>query len=421
MTAKKHRLCMYLPWVPAFAGTTLRLVSTRITTRQLALTAVSRMKLKLAVIVGAGFLLAAATVRVEAASAETAAEPTVELSETQLKAIRIEAAGEHTFPQEQQAVGNIDFNQELLTQVFTPYQGRILKAYASVGEIVKKDQTLFTIDSPDLVQAESTLIAAAGVLDLTAKNLERQKNLYKQSAGAQKDYEQSISDQQAAEGGYKAARAAVRVFGKTEAEIDKIVEERKIDPALVVPSPIGGLITARNAAPGLLVQPGNPPPVYIVADTSVMWMLANVPEKDAPELKPGQEVSVTVTPLPGRVFKGKIVTVGAMVDPNTRRVLVRSEVADPKYELRAGMFANFTITVAPPKRAAAVPQDAVVREGDGTMTVWVTTDRRKFTKRIVTAGRSHDGFAEILDGLSIGELVAAEGSLFIANQYSNAQ
>ena len=61
--------------------------------------------------------------------------------------------------------------------MFTPYQGRILKAYASVGEIVKKDQILFTIDSPDLVQAESTLIATAGVLDLTAKNLERQKNL----------------------------------------------------------------------------------------------------------------------------------------------------------------------------------------------------------------------------------------------------
>ena len=164
----------------------------------------------------------------------------------------------------------------------------------------------------------------------------------------------------------------MRVFGKTEAEIDKIVEDRKIDPALVVPSPIGGLITARNAAPGLLAQPGNPPPVYVVADMSTMWMLANVAERDAPALRVGQEVSVTVAPLPGRVFKGKIVTVGATVDPNTRRVLVRSEIANPNNELRAGMFANFTITVAPPKTALAVPQEAVVREGDGTMTVWVT-------------------------------------------------
>ncbi len=379
------------------------------------------MNLRLLIVAGAGLFLAAASVPALAAAAEPAGEPSVELTETQLKAIKIEPVSEHVFLQEQQAVGNIDFNQELLTQVFTPYQGRILKAYASVGEIVKKDRILFTIDSPDLVQAELTLIGAAGVLELTAKALERQRNLYKQNAGAQKDYEQSVSDQQAAEGAYKAARAAVLVFGKTEAEIDKIVAERKIDPALVVPSPISGLITARSAAPGLLVQPGNPPAVYTVADMSTMWMLANVPEKDAPALNVGQEVSVTVAPLPGRVFKGKIVTVGASVDPNTRRVLVRSEIANPASELRAGMFANFTITVAPPKHALAVAQDGIVREGDGTMTVWVTQDRRKFVKRLVKTGLAHGGFTEIVEGLKPGELVATDGSLFIANQFSNAQ
>jgi cobalt-zinc-cadmium efflux system membrane fusion protein len=250
--------------------------------------------------------------------------------------------------------------------------------------------------------------------------LERQSNLYKQSAAAQKDYEQSVSDHQTAEGAYRAARAAVKVFGKTEAEIGKIVADRKIDPALVVPSPITGLITARNAAPGLLVQPGSPPPVYIVADMSTMWMLANVPEKDAPELQAGQEVRATVDSLPGRVFQGRIVTVGANVDPSTRRVLVRSEIANPRGELRAGMFANFTITVAPPGRALAVPQDGVVREGDGSMTVWVTADRRTFTKRVVKTGLSHGGFTEIREGLAAGELVATDGSLFIANQYTNA-
>jgi membrane fusion protein, heavy metal efflux system len=67
-----------------------------------------------------------------------------------------------------------------------------------------------------------------------------------------------------------------------------------------------------------------------------------------------------------------------------------------------------------------VPQDGVVREGDGTMTVWVTEDRRKFIKRIVKTGLVRDGFTEILDGLKPGELVATDGSLFIANQFTNA-
>src|SRR5208282_6116484 len=93
----------------------------------------------LVALVCGGILLAAASARVLAVSAaETAAEPEVILSETQIKAIKIEPVSEHAFPQEQQAVGNIDFNQELLSQIFPPYPGRILKAFASVGEIVKK-------------------------------------------------------------------------------------------------------------------------------------------------------------------------------------------------------------------------------------------------------------------------------------------
>jgi len=349
-----------------------------------------------------------------------APEPSVVLADTQLASIKIEPVTEHAFPQERLAVGNIDFNQDLLTQVFTQYQGRISKAFAKVGDIVKKDQPLFSIESPDLLQAESTLISAAGVLELTTKNLERQRNLFKQSAAAQKDYEQSVSDQQAAEGAYRAARGAVVVFGKTDAEMDRIVKDRKVDATLTVSSPITGLVTARNAAPGLLVQPGSPPPVYIVADTSIMWMIANVPEREAADLKLGQEVRASVVPYPGRTYPGKIVTIGPNVDPNTRRVFVRSEIADPDYDLRAGMFATFVITLAPPKKALAVPQDAIVREGDGSMTVWITEDGHKFFQRVIKTGLSHAGFTEVLEGLRLGERVAGGGSLFIANQYANA-
>jgi cobalt-zinc-cadmium efflux system membrane fusion protein len=355
------------------------------------------------------------------ATATEDTEPAVVLSATQVSPLKIEPAGELVFPQEIQSVGTIDFNQELLTQVFTQFPGRIIKAFAKAGEIVKKGQALFTIDSPDLLQAESTLISAAGVLDLTARILERQANLFKQSAAAQKDYQQAISDQQTAQGNYRAARATLtNVFGKSDAEIDLIVTGRKVDPVLTVASPITGLITARNAAPGLFVQPGNPPPVYIVADTSIMWMQANVPERDAAGVKVGNEVAATVSIFPGRIYRGKVDMIGASIEMNTRRVLVRSEIADPSYSLRAGMFANFAITTAPPKRAVAVPQNAIVRLGDGTMTVWVTADKRRFFQRAVTGGQIRDNFTEIREGLQAGELVVTGGALFISNRYFNS-
>jgi len=340
---------------------------------------------------------------------------TVELSETQLASVKVEPATERAFPVEKSAVGSIDFNEELSVQVFTPYQGRIVGLFASVGDEVKKGQTLFTIDSPDLLQASSTLISAAGVLELTSKSLQRLKGLYETRAVAQKDLDQAVSDQQAAEAALRAARDAVRLFGKTDEEIDRIIAQRHVDPILVVPSPISGRITARNAAPGLFVQPGNPPAPYSVADISTMWMLANVAESDSPAFRLGQEVSVSVMAYPGRVFKGRISTIGAMVDPATRRVLIRSEIADPGHELRSGMFANFVIRTGEPVRSPAVPFNGVVREGDGSMTVWVTTDRRHFVKRTVKTGRQHDGYVQIVAGLRAGELVATDGALFLSN------
>lgn len=350
----------------------------------------------------------------------TSDSDSVNLSDSQLASVKVEPVGERDFPTEKQSVGSITFNEELAVQVFTPYPGRIISLFASIGDDVQKGQTLFTIDSPDLLQAESTLISAAGVLEFTTRNLTRLRELYSTRAVSQRDLEQAVSDQQAAEGSLRAARDSVRLFGKTDAEVDRIISQRMADPTLVVPSPISGRITDRNAAPGLYVQPGNAPGPYSVADLDTMWMLANVVEADSAALRVGQEVTVRVNALPGRVFSGTVTTVGAMVDPNTRRVLVRSVVTNQQRELKSGMFANFTIRTGDAVRSPAVPADGVVREGDGTMTVWITADRRRFTKRVVRIGQERDGYRQILQGVQVGELAATEGALFLSQALATA-
>jgi membrane fusion protein, heavy metal efflux system len=350
------------------------------------------------------------------ASGAAARQPnTVDLSDSQLASVKVEPIELRDFPVEREAVGSIGFNEDMEVQVFTPYQGKIIALFAAIGDNVKKGQTLFTIDSPDLLQAESTLIAAAGVMDLTTRNLARLQELYKTRAVSQRDLDQGVSDQQTAEGNLRAARDAVRIFGKSDAEIDRIIASRAADPTLVVASPIDGRITDRNAAPGLLVQPGSTPAPFTVADTNTMWMLANVAESDSPAFRVGQQVQLRLSAFPDRVFDGKITTIGAMVDPNTRRVLVRSEVSDPQHELRSGMFGNFIISVGAPMRSPAIPVDGVVREGDGTMTVWITADRRRFVQRTVKLGQERDGYWQILEGVQVGELAATEGAIFLSN------
>ena len=360
---------------------------------------------------------------VGSSAGQSAAAPqknSVDLSDSQLASVKVEPVEEREFPVDKEAVGSIDFNEDLTVQVFTPYQGRISALFAEIGSDVTKGQTLFTIDSPDLLQAESTLIAAAGVSDLTTKNLARLQDLYTTRAVSQHDVEQATSDQQTAEGNRRAARDAVRIFGKTDPDIDTIIAKRSADPTLVVPSPITGRITDRHAAPGLFVQPGNTPAPYTVANIDTMWMLANVTETDSPAFHVGQDVRVKISAFPGRVFDGKVTTVGATVDPTTRRVLVRSEIRDPQHELRSGMFANFVISVGTPMHSPAIPVDGVVREGDGTMTAWITADRRHFVQRTVKIGEERDGYRQILDGVQVGELAATEGAIFLSNTLSDA-
>jgi len=340
----------------------------------------------------------------------------VDLSEKQAGAVKVGTVGSRDFALWKTAVGTIDFNENMLVQVFSQYPGKILKAFYNLGDEVKQGDILFTIDSPDLLQAESNLLATAGVLELQKRTLARVTGLLKTGGSAQKDVDQSTSDEQTAEGNFKAARNAVRIFGKTDEEVDQILAARKVDSTLLVPSPISGRIVARNAAPGFLTQPGNAPAPFLVADLSTMWMLANVIETDAPAYKVGQQVEVRVPAYPDTVFKGHVTTVGAMIDPNSHRQLVRSEIDDPQHLLRSGMFASFVIHVGDPVQSLAVPAEGVVREGDGTMTVWVTTDRRRFTKRTVKIGLQQDGWTQILEGLQPGETVVTDGAVFLSNK-----
>jgi cobalt-zinc-cadmium efflux system membrane fusion protein len=341
----------------------------------------------------------------------------VDLTEKQAATLRIGPAEQHTFETLKTAVGTIDFNENMNVQVFAQYPGKILEAKPNIGDDVKQGDTLFTIDSPDLLQAESTLLAAAGVLELQTKTLARVSNLLRTGGAAQKDVDQSTSDQLTAEGAFKAAKDSVRIFGKTDAEIDAILSKRKVDSTLLVPSPISGRIVARSAAPGFLTQPGTAPAPFSVADLSTKWMLANVIEADAPFYKLGQAVEVTVPAYPDRTFKGSVTALGTNIDPASHRQLVRSDIADPDNLLRPGMFASFVIRMGDAARSTAVPVEGVVREGDGTMTVWVTTDRLRFLKRVVKIGiAQQSGLAQILDGLKPGELVVGEGAVFLSNK-----
>jgi cobalt-zinc-cadmium efflux system membrane fusion protein len=283
------------------------------------------------------------------------------------------------------------------------------------GDDVKKGQPLFTIDSTDLVEAESALISTAGELQLASKTLERTRKLMEIQGSAQKELEQAISEHQAAEASYEAARSAVRIFGKSETDINQIIADRKTNGRLVIASPLTGRVTARNAATGMLVQPGGEAPAPItVADISNMWMVANVPEHLLPRVRLNTKVVVSVMAYPDRRFEGSITNIASAVDPNTRTVAVRSDIQNPGFELLPQMLATFVIHTGEPTHSPALPQNGVVRQGDGSMIVFVTQDGLRFERRSVKTGMMQNGMQQILEGLLPEEKVATDGALFLS-------
>ena len=200
--------------------------------------------------------------------------------------------------------------------------------------------------------------------------------------------------------------------------MDKIIASRKVSGEMTVLSPINGKVVSRNAAPGMLVQAGSTPAPVAVADTTAKWVIANVTEYDAPKLKLGLPAKISITAIPGKTYKAEIINIGASVDIPTRRVPVRTEVQDPEGELQQQMLATFVFDISPPALSTSIPPNGVVREGDGTMTAFVTTDGRQFTRRPLKVGMEQNGFVQILEGLSDGEKVAGDGAIFLSNAIS---
>jgi len=340
------------------------------------------------------------------------------------------------FRDERTAVGRIAFNDERMTSIFAPFQGRVVRLIAKPGDRLYPGSPLLVIDSPDLVQANSDLISASvavrkaeNQVSLAERVARRQKLLYEAGAGAFKDLEQAASDflnaqndLKAAQGQVTAARNRLRApFGKSDAAIAKIEATHQVDRVAEILCPIAGTVTARKLSPGQFVRADNTDPMFSIGDLSSMWLIANVAEIDIPRVKAGQDATVHVMAYPGEVFRARITYVGASVDPAVRRLTVRAEIPNPDGKLKPDMFASFRILTGAPTQSPSVPTGAIVREGDGTMTTWVTTDRKRLVKRTVKVGLDQDGFVQIIEGLQAGELVATESALFLGNILTSAR
>jgi cobalt-zinc-cadmium efflux system membrane fusion protein len=371
----------------------------------------------LAVAVVAAILVFALGDRLFGEKAEPAAEApsapgTFRATAQQLKSLTVEPVGLHGFVSEESTEGKIAVNADRETPVFSPYSGRVTRVIAGLGDTVKSGAPLAAVAASEFVQAQNDLATAAAQEKIARINETRKHALYDAKGGSLQDWQQAQADLTAAETALTAVRNRLRILGRSEAEIDALETSRAMNPTADIVAPIGGVVVDRQVGPGQFLQAGSGTPVFTIADPSSVWLLANVREADSGSVHVGQAMDVKVPAYPKRVFKARVNYVAALVDPVTHRLPVRAEIENLDGALKPEMFATFRILTGEPTDSPAVPESAVVFEGE-LAHVWVLADGGLLAYRAIRTGRTHDGLIEVLDGLKPGERIVTKGGLFI--------
>jgi cobalt-zinc-cadmium efflux system membrane fusion protein len=347
-----------------------------------------------------------------------------------LKVVQVQ---QQVFQDQHDTDGKIALDDDLVTPVFSPYSGRVVKLFARAGDDVARGAPLFSIQGSELAQAQNDLITAASnlkttraQLNLAQTNEKRQHELLQAQGASLKDWQQSQVDLATAQGNLNTASIALaavrnrlRILGTSDQDIDTIeatANPLQLNAETVVAAPIAGTVVQRQIGLGqniVSASAGATSPVFLIGDLSKVWLVANAREEDAPSLHKGDPVEVSVLAFPGKTFRARLAYVAPSIDPNTHRLLVRAEVENPNRELKPEMFARFRIITGMDAAAPGVPERAVVYEGS-TAHVWLAAPASKtLAIRQIKAGRDQNGTIEVLSGLRPGDSVVTNGAVFI--------
>lgn len=332
------------------------------------------------------------------------------------------------------ATGKILVPEDHVAVIGPVNEGRIVRLYAGQGSRVRKGQKLAELESADIDEAEADYLKAladyenalrssAAEIKLAQESYDRNKQLYEQRVTAGKNLQSAEHDLEVAKAagassvnGTKAALTAARrhllILGLNDATIDALAKKTDLAATFALNSPIDGIVVERNATIGASV--GTDANLFKIIDLSRVWIDADVFEKDLPRVRPGQEVKLTVTAFPESTFSGKVIFVDSVVNPETRTVKVRTEVANPDGRLKPDMFANVQIVTDLNRAAISIPQSAVLND-DGKSIVFVA-DAGGYKKRQVQAGIQNNDRVEIVDGLNAGDKVVVKGNYLLLEQ-----
>ena len=310
------------------------------------------------------------------------------------------------FVEELRASGRIDFNELYLSRIGANVTGRVSEILAVPGQTVKQGDVLAKITSTELTQSQLAYLKAKSASQLADQASNRAKILYKEDVIALAELQRREAEASSAKAEFRAANDQLRVQGMDQSSIDRLAKSGVIESINNVIATIPGEIVERKINKGQVVQPADA--LFTVADLSTLWAISEVPESNSYLIRKGQKASVIIPALRNQEIEGVVAHVDSIVNPQTRTVVVRMELANKDGQIKPGMLATMLIESQPVDRLV-VPLAAIVRE-DNHDHVFIRLDDDTYRMVPVKLGPEGKGYRPVISGLKEGQEIAVGGA-----------
>ena len=346
-------------------------------------------------------------------AAKSATPELFNIPQDQMQHVQVVTIAPTTLKRTLRLTGAVAYNAFNTTPVITQVGGPVSRILVVPGQHVKAGEPMLDVSSPDYSQLLDSYLKAADAYRLADKFYVRAQGLFEHHAIAERDLEQAESDRTQAQADLNAAEQGMKILGsKNPADLAKAPSSALI-PVL---APISGEVVERLVQPGQVVQAGQTQ-AFTISDLSTVWVLANVYQSDLAYVHSGDDVVVETDSYPGS-FHGRISYISAALDPTTRTLQARILVDNPGEKLKRDMYCTVTVTAGVLSKVVAVPNTSILRDDNNQPFVYVAATGTQFGRRDVDLGESQNGQTQILKGISVGERVVGDGSLFL--QFANS-
>lgn len=317
--------------------------------------------------------------------------------------------------------GRIQLNEDRTARVGSPAEGRISGIDVSLGDSVKQGAPLVQIHSHELIVARSdyskattTLSASERRLRIARTEYDRAQRLLTAKALSDRERLSAEAELAGAEAEWERARAELARAEHYLLHLGVNVDAEEADGDLTIRAPLSGVVLERAVTLGAVVNPTDD--LILLSDLETLWVVGEVPEREATLVSVGQSAAVEVAAFPGERFHAEVFHIGEQLDRELRTVSVRCLIANSERRLRPEMYATIYIERGEAEPALVVPERAI-QLFDGEEVVFVAIDEGRFEKRPVTTGQTFAELTEIAAGLVEGERVVADGSFLIKSEF----